>query len=98
MMRRALVLAAIVMLTACGRHEPVLAVDALAHDPQQLRPLYHRCTVARAQVGEATCRIVGAAYARRFFLGLGGPDEYQTLASLPPIPASFDQSDDGTRP
>ncbi|WP_426689980.1 hypothetical protein [Rhodanobacter ginsengiterrae] len=97
-MTRALVLSVVVVLAACGRYTPVLTVEALAHDPQRLRPLHHRCAVARAQVGEATCRIVEAAYARRFFLGLGGPDEYQTLASLPPIPASFDQPDDGTQP
>jgi hypothetical protein len=97
-MGRALVLFVVVVLTACGRHAPAWTVEALAHDPQPLTPLHHRCAMARAQVGEATCRIVDAAYARRFFLGLGGPDEYQTLASLPPIPMSFDQSDDGTRP
>ena len=97
-MTRALVLSIVVMLAACGQHTPALTTEALAHDPQRLRLLHHRCAVARAQVGEATCRIVEAAYARRFFLGLGGPDEYQTLVSLPPIPASFDQSNDGTRP
>lgn len=97
-MTRALVLSVLVVLAACGRHTPALTVEALAHDPQQLRPLYHRCTAARAQVGEAACRIVDAAYARRFFLGLGGPDEYQTLASLPPIPDSFDAPVDGGLP
>lgn len=97
-MRRALVLVAVVMLTACGRHPPVLTVEALAHNPQQLYILRHRCAVAHARVGDATCDLVDEAYAQRFFLGLGGPDEYQTLASLPPIPESFDQSDDGTRP
>ncbi|MDE2087548.1 MAG: hypothetical protein KGI63_09960 [Xanthomonadaceae bacterium] len=97
-MRRALVLVAVVMLTACGRHEPALTVEALAHDPQRLYVLRYRCAVARPHMDGATCGLVDAAYAWRFFLGLGGPDEYQTLASLPPIPASFDQSDDGTRP
>ncbi|MFC5581009.1 hypothetical protein [Rhodanobacter terrae] len=97
-MTRAFFLSVVVVLAACGRHAPALTVEALAHDPQRLRPLHHRCAVARAQVGEAACRIVDAAYARRFFLGLGGPGEYRTLASLPPIPASFDQSDNGTRP
>ncbi len=96
-MRRARVLVAIVMLTACGRHEPALTVDALAHDPQRLYVLRHRCAVARPHMDGATCRFVDAAYARRFFLGLGGPGEYQTLASLPPIPASFDAPDDGVR-
>ncbi len=96
-MGRALVLSVVVMLVACSRHEPVLTVDALAHDPLQLYAWRHRCVTARKQAGEATCRTVDAAYARRFFLGLGGPDEYQTLASLPPIPASFD-APEGDRP
>jgi len=54
--------------------------------------------VARARMDGATCRVVDAAYARRFFLGLGGAGEYQTLAELPPIPASFDADDDGAQP
>ncbi|MEW9570279.1 hypothetical protein ABQJ54_00800 [Rhodanobacter sp. Si-c] len=96
-MNRACVLSVVVVLAACGRHAPALTVDALANDPQRLRPLHHHCAAARAQVGEETCRIADAAYARRFFLGLGGPDEYQTLASLPPIPVSFDEPDAGVR-
>jgi len=99
-MRRALVLSVVVMLAACGRHPPARTVDALAHDPQQLYALRHRCALprVRVRVDRATCRRAEAAYARRFFLGLGGPGEYQTLASLPPIPASFDADDDGARP
>ncbi|MDN7754698.1 hypothetical protein [Burkholderia gladioli] len=96
-MRRALVLSIIAMLTACGQHEPVLTVDALAHDPQQLYALRHRCAVAHPRMDNATCRRVDAAYARRFFLGLGGANEYQTLAELPPIPASF-EAPQGDRP
>ncbi|MQU24773.1 hypothetical protein GHO35_27170, partial [Pseudomonas helleri] len=34
------------------------------------------------------------AFRRRFFSGQSGPDEYRTLAELPPIPASFDEPDD----
>ena len=97
-MRRTLVLLVIMLLAACGRHAPPLTVDALAHDPQRLYALRHRCATARVHVGDATCRVADAAYARRCFLGLGGPDEYQTLASLPPIPASFDAPDDGAGP
>lgn len=97
-MTRAFVLSVVVVLAACGRHAPVLTVEALVHHPQRLYTLRHRCAVARTRVGNATCALMDEAYARRFFLGLGGPDEYQALASLPPIPASFDQSDEGTRP
>jgi hypothetical protein len=74
-----------------------MTVEVLAHDPQRLRPLHHRCAVARRQVGEVTCRTVDKAYAQRFFLGLGGADEYRTLSELPPIPPSFDGRDDGER-
>lgn len=97
-MRRTLVLFFVVMLAACGRHTPPLTVDALAHDPQRLYALRHRCAAARAQVDEATCRRVDAAYSRRFFLGLGGSYEFQTLATLPPIPDSFDAPDEGAGP
>ncbi len=38
------------------------------------------------------------AFRRRFFSGQTGPDEYQTLADLPPIPPSFDEPGDGTAP
>ncbi|VVE57966.1 entry exclusion lipoprotein TrbK [Pandoraea horticolens] len=96
-MRCALVLSIIAVLTACGRREPVLTVDALAHDPQRLYALRQRCAVAQAHMDSATCRVVDAAYARRFFLGLGGAGEYQTLAELPPIPASF-EAPQGDRP
>ncbi|WP_322084436.1 hypothetical protein [Burkholderia sp. BCC1972] len=96
-MRRALVLSIVVVLTACGRREPALTIDALAHDPQQLYALRHHCAVAHPDSDNTTCRIVDAAYARRFFLGLGGASEYQTLAELLPIPASFEASQ-GDRP
>jgi hypothetical protein len=97
-MRCVLVLSVVVMLAACGRHPPARTVDALARDPQQLYALRHRCALSRVRMDRATCQRAEAAYARWFFLGLGGPGEYQTLASLPPIPASFDADDDGARP
>ena len=33
-----------------------------------------------------------------FLLGQAGPDEYQTLADLPPIPPSFEEPADGMAP
>ncbi|WP_321855494.1 hypothetical protein [Paraburkholderia tropica] len=96
-MRRALVLSVVAVLTACGRHERAWTVDALAHDPQQLYALRHHCAAAHPSTENAICRLVDAAYARRFFLGLGGAGEYQTLAELPPIPASFEAAQ-GDRP
>ncbi|WP_186266944.1 hypothetical protein [Burkholderia gladioli] len=96
-MRRALVLSVVAVLTACGRRERAWTVDALAHDPQQLYALRHHCAAAHPSTENATCRLVDAAYARRFFLGLGGAGEYQTLAELPSIPASFEAAQ-GDRP
>ena len=96
-MRRALLLSVAVALTACSQHELPLTVDALAHDPQRLYALRHRCAVMHTPADGARCRLAQTAYARRFFLGLGGPHEFQTLASLPPIPASFETSE-GDRP
>ena len=97
-MRRASLLFATVLLTACGRHAPALTVDALAHDPQQLYALRRRCARSPMRIDRATCRMADAAYAKRFFLGLGGPDEYQTLRSLPPIPESFEPDAAGAPP
>ena len=51
---------------------------------------------AQARAGEhggAFCAQVAQADLRRFLSGRAGPDEYQTLADLPPIPASFDGPD-----
>lgn len=97
-MGRALILSVVAMLVACSRPIPPLTVDGLAHDPQRLYALRHRCMTARAHVRLPACRIAQDAYRRRFFLGLGGPGEYQTLDVLPPIPASFDAPDDGAQP
>ena len=97
-MRRASLLFATVLLTACGRHAPALTVDALAHDPQQLYALRRHCARSPMRIDRASCRMADAAYAKRFFLGLGGPGEYQTLRSLPPIPESFESDAAEARP
>ena len=36
-------------------------------------------------------RAATEAFRRRFFAGHTGPDEYNSLAELPPIPPSFDE-------
>lgn len=97
-MRRVFYLFATVLLAACSRHTRALTVDALAHDPRQLYALRHRCALPQVCIDRETCRTTEAAYAKRFFLGLGGPDEYQTLRSLPPIPESFESDDTGAQP
>ncbi|PAU61319.1 hypothetical protein [Pseudomonas indica] len=88
-MKRAPVLFAFACLLAgCGRSQ-ALSVDALAVDPVRLHALRAQC-----QGGEhdgAFCAQVAQADLHRFLSGQAGPDEYQTLADLPPIPASFDE-------
>lgn len=82
------------LLTACGqssdqqRAEDLVAT--LAADPVRLKALLAQCAAVRQAAGEDTCRAAAEAFRRRFFAGQTGPDEYRTLAELPPIPASFD--------
>jgi hypothetical protein len=56
----------------------------------RLKALRAQCAADRQAVGEDTCRAAAEAFRRRFFAGQTGPDEYRTLAELPPIPPSFD--------
>lgn len=82
------------LLAACHeRHADNLA-DALAADLVRLKALRAQCAADRQAVGEDACCAAAEAFRRRFFSGQAGPDEYQTLADLPPIPPSFDESGD----
>ena len=88
-MTRAPVLCGFVLLLAgCGQQE-VPSVDALSADPSRLRLLKEQCRAG--QLDDASCAQVAQADLRRFLSGKAGPDEYQTLADLPPIPPSFDE-------
>lgn len=78
------------LLAGCDRPQ-VLSVAALAADPTRLHALRAQCR--RGERDGAFCAQVGQADLRRFLSGQAGPDEYQTLADLPPIPASFDGPD-----
>ena len=92
-----LVLAA--LLAACSEQPADHLADALAADPLRLKALRAQCADDRQATGEDACRAAAQAFRRRFFSGQAGPDEYQTLADLPPIPPSFDapaESDDGS--
>lgn len=89
-MRCASVLLA-VLLTACGQQPAENLADALAADPVRLKALRAQCAADRRAVGEDACRTAADAFRRRFFAGHTGPDEYNSLAELPPIPASFDE-------
>lgn len=89
-MRCASVLLA-VLLTACGQQPAEDLAATLAADPVRLKALRAQCAANRQAVGEDTCRAAADAFRRRFFAGHTGPDEYNSLAELPPIPASFDE-------
>ena len=78
------------LLSGCDRPQ-ALPVDALAADPARLHVLTAKCR--RGEQDGALCARVAQADLRRFLSGQAGSDEYQTLAELPPIPASFDGPD-----
>ncbi|MBB4124956.1 outer membrane murein-binding lipoprotein Lpp [Xanthomonas translucens] len=83
-----------VLLTACGQSSDQQRAEdlaaTLAADPVRLKTLRAQCAADRQAASEDTCRAAAEAFRRRFFAGQTGPDEYRTLAELPPIPASFD--------
>ena len=79
------------LLTACGQQPAENVADALTADPVRLKALRAQCADDRQAVDEDDCRAAAEAFRRRFFSGQAGPDEYRTLAELPPIPASFDE-------
>ncbi|WP_066095217.1 hypothetical protein [Xanthomonas massiliensis] len=83
------------LLTACGQQQAEDLADALTADPARLKPLRTQCAADRQAVGEDACRAAAEAFRRCFFAGHTGPDEYRTLADLPPIPPSFDEPADG---
>ncbi|HEN5239501.1 TPA: hypothetical protein ACM9W3_001243 [Klebsiella pneumoniae] len=83
-----------VLLTACGQQPAEDLTATLAADPVRLKALRAQCAADRQTAGEDTCRAAAEAFRRRFFTGQTGPDEYRTLAELPPIPASFDTPTD----
>ncbi|HIE0871598.1 TPA: hypothetical protein ACXJO1_002886 [Pseudomonas aeruginosa] len=85
-----------VLLAACGQQPAEDLAATLAADPVRLKALRARCAVERQAAGEDTCRAAAEAFRRRFFAGHSGPDEYRTLAELPPIPPSFDTPTDDT--
>ncbi|MFC4924348.1 hypothetical protein [Delftia deserti] len=84
-----------VLLTACGQQPAEDLAATLAADPVRLKALRAQCATDWQAVGEDACRAAAEAFRRRFFAGQTGPDEYRTLAELPPIPASFDTPTDG---
>ncbi len=88
-MTRVPVLVALVCLLAGCERPQALSVDALAADRVRLHALRAQC--GRGEHDGVFCARVDHADLQRFLSGQAGPDEYQTLADLPPIPASFDE-------
>ncbi|MBV6848798.1 EexN family lipoprotein [Xanthomonas euvesicatoria] len=88
----------VALLAACSEQPATKLADALAADPVRLKALRARCAADRQGTGEDACRAAAEAFRQRFFSGEAGPDEYQTLADLPPIPPSFDEPADGAAP
>ena len=89
----------VALLAACSEQPTDNLADALTADPVRLKALRAQCAADRQATGEDACRAAAEAFRRRFFSGQAGPDEYQTLADLPPIPPSFDapaESGDGS--
>jgi len=88
----------LVLLAACGEQPADHLADALTADPVRLKALRAQCAARPQRVmqatGEDACRAAAEAFRRRFFSGEAGPDEYQTLADLPPIPPSFEEPED----
>ena len=80
----------VVLLTACGQQPAEDLAATLAADPVRFKALRAQCAADRQAAGEDACRAAGRLRRRRFFAGQTGPDEYRTLAELPPIPPSFD--------
>lgn len=88
----------VALLAACSEQPATNLADALDADPVRRKALRPQCAADRQATGEDACRAAAEAFRRRFFSGEAGPDEYQTLADLPPIPPSFDESADGVAP
>jgi hypothetical protein len=88
----------LMLLAACGEQPADNLTDALAADPVRLKALRAKCAADRQATGEDACSAAAEAFRRRFFSGEAGPDEYRTLADLPPIPPSFEEPADGPTP
>lgn len=81
----------VLLLTACGQQSAENLTATLAADPVRLKALRAQCATDRQAAGDDACHAAAEAFRRRFFAGHTGPDEYNSLAELPPIPASFDE-------
>ena len=83
-----------VLLSPIGPQPAEQQTPTNAAPTRRLKALRAQCAADRQTAGEDTCRAAAEAFRRRFSTGQTGPDEYRTLAELPPIPASFDTPTD----
>ncbi|MBF2930538.1 hypothetical protein HKW71_34725 [Pseudomonas aeruginosa] len=88
----------VALLAACGEQPADHHADSQAPHTVRLKALRAQCAADRQATGEDACRAAAEAFRRRFFSGQAGPDEYQTLGDLPPIPPSFEEPADGMAP
>ncbi len=79
-----------VLLVACSQQPTEDLAAALAADPVRFKALHAQCAADRTAADEDACLAAADAFRLRFFAGETGPDEFRTLADLPPIPPSFD--------
>ncbi|GKX47853.1 hypothetical protein [Pectobacterium carotovorum] len=79
-----------VLLVACSQQPTEDLAAALAADPVRLKALRAQCAADRTAAGEDACLAAADAFRLRFFASETGPDEFRTLADVPPIPPSFD--------
>ena len=88
----------VVLLAACGEQPADDSCRCLGRRSRAAEGVRAQCAADRQATGEDACRAAAEAFRRRFFSGQAGPDEYQTLADLPPIPPSFEEPADGMAP
>ena len=81
---------AVLVLAGCTPPASADGIDALVADPVRLKAVRQQCQANRVKAGDAVCQAAAEAFRRRFFAGTAGPDEYRTVAELPPITPSFD--------
>lgn len=77
----------LVGVAGCGA-PPAPPAAASGAVPASLHARYAQCR--HRQLDVAYCARVAQAEQRRFLSGRSGPEEYRTLADLPPLPPSFD--------
>lgn len=79
-MRYLLIIAAALLVAACGKPAPIETAETLVANPERLKELRAQCKADHAKVGDAQCNAVAEATRRRF---MGGGTPY-TPPTAPP--------------